>query len=66
MAMTCITGGKECNGCMECRQEEAYEGRSREEIVEGLLRIKDWHRDALTLDERDTISDACNMLEAMG
>ena len=31
MAMTCVSGGKECDGCMMCEPEELEEEESQEE-----------------------------------
>ena len=39
---------------------------SREEInqlIEDLIAIRDYYRDTLTRKERDTIADACNLIE---
>ena len=33
-------------------------------IIDGLIAIKDLHRDVLTRSEVDTINDACNLIEA--
>lgn len=41
MAMTCITGGKECDGCMRCQGENEFE-RNREEAINCLDEVTRW------------------------
>lgn len=39
MAMTCIYGGKECDGCMECKEEKEYYCPVCGELVEETLYV---------------------------